>query len=90
MDTANTPSTYHKTSPVSSRGNLWKVCGLTAETLGARIIVPTHAKIIHPPDLGLAGNSDVDADESQIGEVVVKVDEGEIAVAESRASRDGL
>ena len=63
---------------------------LTAETHGAGVIVPTQTEIIHPPHLGLSINSDVDADESQIVERVVKIDLSEIAIAKARASRDRL
>ena len=59
---------------------------MTAETHGARVVVPTQSKIIHPPDLWLAINSGVDADESQVGEVVIKIDEGEIAITGNNVS----
>jgi hypothetical protein len=68
------------------------VCLLTAETHGARIVVPAQTKVIHPPDLRLIVNRDVNTDESQIGELVVEIDQGELAVARSNisASRNSL
>ena len=68
------------------------VCGLPAQAGGAGVVVPTQAKIIHPPDLGFIRDGDVDTDEGQILEGGIKVDGKKITVSKcwTGRNRDGL
>lgn len=61
---------------------------LATETLLARVVGPAQLQIIHPPDLRLSANGDVDAQDIEVLEVFVEVDGDEIAVVESWASRN--
>jgi hypothetical protein len=56
---------------------------LAAKTGSTGVIEPTQAEIIHPPDLWLHFNSDIDANVCQVLEGVVKSDWGERAVFKS-------
>lgn len=64
------------------------MCLNTAKTSGAGVIVPTQTKVIHPPDLWLLSNGDIDADECQILKGIVEGDGSQSAVRKSRAGWD--
>ncbi len=61
----------------------------TAEASLARIVVPAQTEIVHPPDLWLVSDSDVDADGVEVLEAVVKGNRCESTVCKSRAGGDG-
>lgn len=63
--------------------------GDAAEAGLARVVVPAQTEVVHPPDLWLVSDSDVDADGVEVLEAVVKGNRCESAVCESRAGGDG-
>lgn len=63
--------------------------GDTAETGLARIVVPAETEVVHPPDLWLVSDSDVDADGVKVLEAIVEGNRCESAVCESRTGGDG-
>jgi hypothetical protein len=55
----------------------------------ARVVEPAQTQVVHPPDLGLVSDSDVDADGVEVLEAIVEGNRCESAVCESRAGGDG-
>jgi len=55
--------------------------GDAAEAGLARVVEPTKAEIIHPPDLWTESHRDADADRVEVREGIVQVDGYECAIA---------
>ena len=55
----------------------------------ARVVEPAQTEVVHPPDLWLVSDSDVDADGVKVLEAIVEGNRCESAVCESRAGGDG-
>ena len=64
-------------------------CRDAAEAGLARVVEPTQAEVVHPPNLRSGCYRDVNADGVEVLEGVVQVDGSECAVAESGAGIDG-
>jgi len=64
--------------------------GLAAETGSASIVEPSQVEIIHPPDLGLRCNGDVDPDVCQVLENRVKNNWAKSATVEWSASWNSM
>jgi hypothetical protein len=69
--------------------NLMNGSGDTAKTGLARVVEPAQTEVVHPPDLWLVSDSDVDADGVEVLEAIVEGNRCESAVCESRAGGDG-
>ena len=55
----------------------------------ARVVEPAQTEVVHPPDLWLVSDSDVDTDGVEVLEAIVEGNRCESAVCESRAGGDG-
>ena len=54
----------------------------------ARVVEPAQTEVVHPPDLWLISDSDVDADGVEVLEAIVEGNRCESAIGEGRTGRD--
>jgi hypothetical protein len=85
----SSPTMSSYPSFIQEFGNLMNGSGDAAKAGLARIVIPAQTEIVHPPDLWLVSDSDVDVDGFEVLEAIVEGNRCESAVCESRAGGNG-